>query len=100
MTWCLTIIPLGVSLVLHSVMGYQSYIYIVSFLLNLLFLLLDYNEAKKVPNLFPSWYWILCGLFFIPAYLYLRTVKHHKTYKYITVWLLIYVFDLAMVSIL
>lgn len=100
MIWCSTIIPLGISLVLHSILGYHSYIFIVTFILNFLFLLLDYKQAKKVPNLFPSWYWVLWGLIFLPAYLYLRTVKPYRTYKYLIVWLMIYVLDLAMVSIL
>lgn len=99
-TWLLTIVPLTCSLLLHMILGPQVYIYIITLILNVIFLIIDYRQAKKEPLLHASWHWIVAGLLFIPAYLYFTTIRPEgkKTYKYIVVWGIIYIADLALLS--
>ena len=86
--WCLAIIPLLVLMVLDKI-GLANtigdYLWIVSFGLNTLFLVLDKNELSKTGTDVLSRWWFV-GILLVPIYLLVREVKTNHNFCPLIIW--------------
>lgn len=96
--WLLTTVPLLISIFLHMTVGDTKPVFAAVFLLNLFFVSYDFFTKGKSAG--HSLYIYFAGLVLIPLYIYFRTIRNGHTYKFLIVWILLYLFDLVYLQML
>ena len=96
MAWTLATVPIGVSILLTSVVGHAAiWITVVTIILNCIFLIMDIKELRKSGQNVDNW--IYLGFLLVPVYLFIRASKTNKKYGYPIVWCVL--FTISIISI-
>lgn len=86
--WCLAIVPLLVMMIIEKIGLANSigdFLWIVSFGLNTLFLVLDKNELSKTGTDVLSRWWFI-GILLVPIYLLVREIKTNHNFCPFIIW--------------
>ncbi len=95
--WLLSAAPLLVSIILHGAGTDDKAVFAAVFLLNLFFVSYDYFKNGKRDG--QPLYVYFSGLVLIPLYLYFRTAKRKRGYRFFILWAVLYIFDLAILQL-
>lgn len=89
--WCLAVIPIVISWILESSLGYAVSL-VVTIILNFTFATLDGKEIERSGRDTTSLWWVLL----VPVYLFVRAARYSKRYAPAIVWCVLFALELIV----